>query len=901
MLNGYKLIAVCLTKIQDEVTYEFIDALYQTVKGSDYRLLLFNSFSDLYHQNVYDEGAKSIYQLLNYDLVDAVIIKADTINDHQVIRDLIARAKERQIPVILLNMKAEGCYSIVPSYENVFSQLIEHVIKVHHKRKLYFLSGSMGESNSMLREKIFRETLRDCGIDPQTAKVAYGEYWYGPAERAVENWIQSGDLPEAIICANDAMAVAACKVLKRHQIRVPEDMIVTGFDGVPSYQFHRPALSTCTRTSSVLAGKCREMLTNILEKNKPPYRDIEEYTLTIQESCGCRKQSHPDYQLCADRLCVSRWDTQRHEEFILSQVERVVETIDMGIIGNKLNSFILPDSMVALNSDFLAATRSNVKPDPGRPFAEEMIVISSLDSNLDRHRYALYKSAEMYPHLEEAVSEDTMFLFQSIYVENNVCGYYIVKSKELLTDASKIHRVSKVMNLAFSLIISRMQQDHMSHSLEEMQYHDPVTGVLNLKGLVKRINELYPIWKERAIAVSVYNIPKYQFIYENYGLKDVEETVQLTADALRMANPQDTVTARISDDSFCIINEAEDQGAAGSIINDSVRAFYRFIESFNKTQDKEYFVEVNCGCTTAAAGWNNDMKTYIKVAMGELYLNRLKQGGGKALKERKTAKDTYQLFETLLSENLFYYVFQPIVSAKTGEIYGYEALMRTPPEIGLRPDEILDIAEEYGRLYEVEYATFNNVLTYANGHLTLFKDKHIFINSIPGYFIEGKDKEQLVKQYSDQLSRCTIEITERDETTAEEISRIMNLTDQGEPCQFAVDDYGTGYSNIVNLLRYKPNVIKIDRYLITEIQNDVNKQMFVKNTVEFAEQNNIQCLAEGVETKEELETVISYGVDLIQGYYTAMPSEQVIQEIDPKIVREILEANQIKSDEGGNK
>lgn len=779
MLNGYKLIAVCLTKIQDEVTYEFIDALYQTVKGSDYRLLLFNSFSDLYHQNVYDEGAKSIYQLLNYDLVDAVIIKADTLNDQQVIRDLIARAKERQIPVILLNMKAEGCYSIVPSYENVFSQLIEHVIKVHHKRKLYFLSGSMGESNSMLREKIFRETLRDCGIDPQTAKVAYGEYWYGPAERAVENWIQSGDLPEAIICANDAMAVAACKVLKRHQIRVPEDMIVTGFDGVPSYQFHRPALSTCTRTSSVLAGKCREMLTNILEKNKPPYRDIEEYTLTIQESCGCRKQSHPDYQLCADRLCVSRWDTQRHEEFILSQVERVVETIDMGIIGNKLNSFILPDSMVALNSDFLAATRSNVKPDPGRPFAEEMIVISSLDSNLDRHRYALYKSAEMYPHLEEAVSEDTMFLFQSIYVENNVCGYYIVKSKELLTDASKIHRVSKVMNLAFSLIISRMRQDHMSHSLEEMQYHDPVTGVLNLKGLVKRINELYPIWKERAIAVSVYNIPKYQFIYENYGLKDVEETVQLTADALRMANPQDTVTARISDDSFCIINEAEDQGAAGLIINDSVRAFYRFIESFNKTQDKEYFVEVNCGCTTAAAGWNNDMKTYIKVAMGELYLNRLKQGGGKALKERKTAKDTYQLFETLLSENLFYYVFQPIVSAKTGEIYGYEALMRTPPEIGLRPDEILDIAEEYGRLYEVEYATFNNVLTYANGHLALFKDKHIFINSIPGYFIEGKDKEQLVKQYSDQLSRCTIEITERDETTAEEISRIMNLTDQG--------------------------------------------------------------------------------------------------------------------------
>lgn len=891
MLNGYKLVAVCLTKIQDEVTYELIDALYQTVKGSDYRLLLFNSFSDLYHQDIYDEGAKSIYQLINYDLIDAIIIKADTINDQSVINSLITKSKERQIPVILLNMKEEGCYSIIPSYENVFSQLIGHVITVHHKRKLYFLSGSMGESNSMFREKIFRETLREYGIDPQTAKVAYGEYWYDPAEQAVENWIQRGDLPEAIICANDAMAVAACNVLKRHQIRVPEDMIVTGFDGVMSYQFHRPALSTCARTPSVLAGKCREMLTNILEKNKPPYCDIEEYTLTIQESCGCRKQTHPDYQLCADRLSSAIWDARLHEEFILSQVERVVETIDMGIIGNKLNSFILPNSMVALNSDFLTATRNNTKIDPKHPFAEEMIVISSLDTDLDRKRYALYKSAEMYPHLAETIREDVMLLFQSIYVENNVCGYYVVKSKELLKDASKIHRVSKVMNLAFSLIISRMQQEHMSHSLEEMQYHDPVTGISNLKGLVKRMDELYPVWKDRAIAVSVYNIPKYQFIYENYGLKDVEETVQLTADALQMANPQGTVVARISDDNFCIINEAENQEAAGRIINDSVRAFYRFIESFNKTQDKEYFVEVNCGCTTAAAGWKNDMKTYVKVAMGELYLNRLKQGGGKALKERKTAQDTYQLFDTLMSENLFYYAFQPIVSAKTGGIYGYEALMRTPPEIGLRPDEILNIAEEYGRLYEVEYATFNNVLTYASRHLTLFKDKYIFINSIPGYFIEGEDKERLVNQYSDLLSQCTIEITERDETTAEEISQIMNLRSQKGPCQLAVDDYGTGYSNIVNLLRYKPNVIKIDRYLITEIQNDVNKQMFVKNTVEFAEQNNIQCLAEGVETKEELETVISYGVDLIQGYYTAMPSGQVILEIDSKIVKEIQDAN----------
>ena len=89
--------------------------------------------------------------------------------------------------------------------------------------------------------------------------------------------------------------------------------------------------------------------------------------------------------------------------------------------------------------------------------------------------------------------------------------------------------------------------------------------------------------------------------------------------------------------------------------------------------------------------------------------------------------------------------------------------------------------------------------------------------------------------------------------------------------------------------------------VVREIREELDATVKVGDLIDTIEQNNIQCLAEGVETKEELETVISYGVDLIQGYYTAMPSEQVIQKIDPKIVREILEANQIKSDEGGNK
>lgn len=898
MLNGYKIIAVCLTKIQDEFTYEFMDALYQTVKGSDYRCLLFNSFSDFYDHDTYDRGAKAIYKLVNFDIADALVIKSNCFYDRQIVEELIAAAKAKAVPVVLINGENEGCFSIIPSCEKALGGLVEHVIREHGKKKLFFLSGKKGEKHSEDRERIFFDTLEKCGIDPETARVGYGEFWYEPAAEVIDRWVREGDLPEAIICANDAMAVSACKRLLKYGIRVPEDMIVTGFDGLSSYQFAEPALSTCTKSPQVLAGKCFTMIRESVEEHVAPYRDYDEYVLTIQESCGCGKVAHPDYRQCADRMNRRLRDMESHEQHVLRWMDRVVETIDMGTIGNKLHSYILPDSLVSINSDFLLDSRRNRKASEEQPFTEDMIVISSKNNDFCSGRYELYKTAEMYPALAAGIAEDVMYIFQSVYAEDMVCGYYVVRTTDLIGMAGKIHRVSKIMNLAFGLIISKMNQEYISKSLNEMQYRDSVTGVWNLKGLVEKMNESYETRRKSAMAVSVYNIPKYQYIYENYGLQDVEDTVRLTVDALQLANVQKTLVARIADDSFVVVNEAESAEKAGEMVSEAVPIFYRFIEGFNKNQDKEYYVEVNCGCTTVSPGWNSEIGTYIKVAFGELYLNRLKQGGGKVLKERKTAKATYRLFDTLMTKNLFYYVFQPIVSGVTGDIYGYEALMRTPEEIGLYPDEILKIAEEYGRLYDVEYATFNNVLEYVSQHRELFEGKRIFINSIPGHFLTPKDKEAIVHKYAELLADCTIEITERDETTAEEVSQILSLNDEGHPCQIAVDDFGTGYSNIVNLLRYKPNLIKIDRYLISEIQNDVNKQMFVKNTIEFAQQNRILCLAEGVETQEELSTVISYGIDLIQGYYTGRPSEQVMQEVDSSIRSAIVRDNKRKNRTG---
>ena len=106
----------------------------------------------------------------------------------------------------------------------------------------------------------------------------------------------------------------------------------------------------------------------------------------------------------------------------------------------------------------------------------------------------------------------------------------------------------------------------------------------------------------------------------------------------------------------------------------------------------------------------------------------------------------------------------------------------------------------------------------------------------------------------------------------------------------AVDDYGIGHSNVVNLIKYSPEIVKIDRFLVSEIEQDRTKQMVVKNVIDVARVNHFKVLAEGVETEAELRQVILLGVDFIQGYYTGHPTYEPIKAIDPDVKRAICEA-----------
>ena len=249
-------------------------------------------------------------------------------------------------------------------------------------------------------------------------------------------------------------------------------------------------------------------------------------------------------------------------------------------------------------------------------------------------------------------------------------------------------------------------------------------------------------------------------------------------------------------------------------------------------------------------------------------------------------KKELELVEQILDGNQFEYYFQPILRVSTGEIYSYEALMRSSTEQRVSPLKIIKYASMLGRLPDVERATLLNILGIVDQKRDQLGDKKIFINSIPGVRLSDEDTTKVLDLLVKLKETMVVELTEEAELEEEDLERIQQMI-RAKGIEIAVDDYGTGYSNVSNLLRYMPNYVKIDRSLLSEIQFQPQKQHFVREIIEFCHANQIMALAEGVETSEELRMVIHLGADLIQGFYTAKPSAEFQPAVEDKIRKEV--------------
>lgn len=241
-------------------------------------------------------------------------------------------------------------------------------------------------------------------------------------------------------------------------------------------------------------------------------------------------------------------------------------------------------------------------------------------------------------------------------------------------------------------------------------------------------------------------------------------------------------------------------------------------------------------------------------------------------------------------------VFQPIVSLKTGDVIGYEALSRGPKDSPLyMPENLFKAAEDYKKTWDLELACRINAIEHSQN---IPRGKLLFLNVDPKIIRDKKFKKGLTKEFllKNNISPENIifEITEKTAIIDYKsfTSILNNYTNQGY--KIAIDDTGSGYSGLKTISETKPNYIKIDIDLIRNIDSDLFKQSLIKAFVSFTKSTKINLIAEGIETKEELKTLIDLGVYAGQGFFLKKPCSN-FTDIPFDVKNIIFKCNELKT------
>ena len=229
----------------------------------------------------------SIAHLMNLTGTVDGLIMLDRVLDESQSADLA-----RRIPVVLLAGAASTSVGTVRvDNEHAMVVLAEHLVHVHHVTRVGFVTGLDASPDSVARLNSFRDACTALGATLSDVDVLRGDWTSKGGDVASECHSRNEPLPEVFACANDQTAVGVRYALTTSGIRVPDDVIVTGFDDNTVARYFSPRLTTIRQSGSLLGEAAVDALVSIMDGHQGVTTTVLPTELVVRESCGCSTKS----------------------------------------------------------------------------------------------------------------------------------------------------------------------------------------------------------------------------------------------------------------------------------------------------------------------------------------------------------------------------------------------------------------------------------------------------------------------------------------------------------------------------------------------------------------------------------------------------------------------------------
>lgn len=567
------------------------------------------------------------YGLYEFDLLDyidlsqfdGIIYDGEGYNVEGMAEKVIAALRKATCPIVSISNFVDGFHNLY--FDDAVGQrmLAEHFLDHHKFTKIGYMSGYLTHPDAQLRLNVFRTVMREHGLPEDGIGVFEGDFWFNKGNDAADYFLSRPERPEAIICANDYMAIALSMALRERGIQVPKDIAVCGYDGTVEGKEYIPHLTSVTRERMDIARTALSMLLHFCDV---PHEEHEKEIhisprLILAQSCGCKKVDYREEVSNINRI----YDLSRELLHNLYDAESSLLNL------NRVNSVGMLEETFkknARNFGDYAAFFLMLHVDPqGRPSTDSNFTLPSgnfspliwIDNRgeYDRNEQS-FNRMQLIPHSDSDAPH--IYYIMSIHCVERVFGYSLVEmqQREIFNEYYNMWMLNLAITLGQLLKNDRIQK--LIGELENISIRDALTGMLNRRGFEERSREaIRNIDSERLVCTMVIDMDGLKHINDIYGHHEGDRAIKKAAEIITNCCESGEIAGRAGGDEFYVFAPDYSERKLLRFVSN----LRKYIKQYNDTANKPYVMDMSFGTFLTMTDGSGRLDDFLRISDSRMY------------------------------------------------------------------------------------------------------------------------------------------------------------------------------------------------------------------------------------------------------------------------------------------
>lgn len=611
-------------------------------KRLDYDVFVFCTVGYHSSNNKYDRHEQGMLDMVPLEQLDGIIVVPDSYELPGSRQALLNTLRERATcPIVAIRYHGDPYPCVYTDETRAIRPIIHHLIEDHGLTDIRFLSGYKGHVDAELRLQCYREEMASHGLTVRDEDVFFGEMWLNDGPPAYQHFfVESGSRPQAIVCANDYMAVSLIREMNAHGIRVPEDCIVTGFDHIQDTEMGIISLTTVAQDYDAMVTRAMTMLDKYIRSGKTAGQESGPVKIGLPgrpvfgASCGCGIMD-PDE--------LGRSNTE-NTAYIRYLKQREVSMTYFSIEASACDSLSDLHEVIIRKSDDIPEQRDfylclfeeeNTDSDQ-HVFAEQITdracLVSAMRDRKDNGMPMIsFDRRAILPPMADRPDEAQTFFVMLLHRQERCYGYAVSAYVDGAIPSNFYHHWNVVLAGAVRNIHIQGRLHRLYEERRLASVTDPMTRMLNRRGFEEQIQ---PRWDqlclERANVTFIYfDMDNLKTINDRYGHADGDNAIRMLGRAIVHSAPKDSICARMGGDEFVLFMPNTTRVMAERY----PAQFEQVLSEINQESRKPYEAVCSYGIYTIHLEEGTQLETCIQYSDEQMY--RMKSARKKAAADKK--------------------------------------------------------------------------------------------------------------------------------------------------------------------------------------------------------------------------------------------------------------------------